>query len=130
MLLSMLAKEKLKNWTTMAFSRFTFVKLVKGALVYFIVTIVLSAIQLSDSQFQDAFVDNVTNDSALHSVCMENRSCSDLPAVCVTCDFFQDGLPQCNYNANTTFSCWALDDVECNVSSAVYTVQWVIWDSG
>ena len=101
----------------MAFSRFTFVKLVKGALVYFIVSIVLSAIQLSYSQSQDALMDNTTNDSTLHPACMMNQSCSDLPAVCVMCDFFQDGLPQCDYNTNTTFSCWALDDVECDVGS-------------
>lgn len=95
------------------------VKLLKGALMYSIVTIVLSSIQLSGLQSQDASKENMTNESILDPACdfVENRSCSHLPAVCVTCEFFQDGLPQCNYNENTTFPCWPLEDVMCEVGS-------------
>ena len=99
-------------------TKFTFVKLLKGVLIYFTSSIVLSSIQLSGSQTEDTLKDNETNESTLDPACMdfiENPSCSRLPAVCVTCDFFQDGLPQCDYNMNTNFSCWPLDDVECEV---------------
>lgn len=107
----MLAKEILK--TTMEFSKFSLVKLLQGAVVYLIVTFVLSSIKLSDSQLD---CNNVTNESILHPVCFkENLICSQLEAVCVTCDFCQDGLPQCVYNKRTNFSCWPQDGVVCEV---------------
>lgn len=102
------------------FPKFSLVKLLQGAVIYFIVTFVLSSIDLSDSQFEDGLEDNETNGSTLHPACyMENLMCSQLEAACVTCDFFQDGVPQCVYNNSTTFSCWPQNGVVCEVG-----LQW------
>ena len=98
------------------FSKFSLVQLLQGAVIYFIVTFVLSSIKLSDSQVEDMLEDNMTNESTLNQVCFtENLICSQLEAVCVTCDFFEDGLPQCVYNNSTTFSCWPQNGVVCEV---------------
>ena len=120
--LSVIAKVILKK--AMAFyivlSRFlselSFVKLLKATLIYCTVTIVLSAIQLTDSQF-DTSNSNSSNESTLDPACVDTDAsqCSSLPAVCVTCDLFEDGLPVCDYDVNTTFSCRPLDDVMCEV---------------
>lgn len=97
------------------FSKFSLVKLLQGAVVYLIVTFVLSSIKLSDSQLEGMLEDNVTNESTLHPVCFkENLVCSQLEAVCVTCHFFH-GLPQCVYNKRTNFSCWPKKGVVCEV---------------
>lgn len=102
----------------MFFSKFSLEKLLKGALVYFIITFILSSINLSDSQFEDTLEDNMTNESTLNPACSaENLSCSQLEAVCLTCDFFKDGVPDCIYNENGTFSCWPLQGVVCEVGS-------------
>lgn len=100
----------------MAFlQQFTFVKLVKGTLLYCTMTIVLSAIQMTGSQFDMLDID-FSNDSTRDLACMDfDSSCSSLPPVCIMCDLFQDDLPTCDYNVNTTFSCWALDNVTCEV---------------
>lgn len=103
-------------------------KLLKGVLIYYTVTIVLSSIQLTDSQFEDSLTDNMTNESTLDPACInsvQSLNCCELPAVCVECDFFQDGLPQCNYTESTNFNCWALPDVECKVCSCL-RFPWII----
>lgn len=92
------------------------VKLLKATLVYCIVTIVLSAIQLTDSQL-DTSNDNSSNESTLDPACIDTEgNCSSLPPVCIMCNLSQDGLPYCNYTFNTTFSCTPLDNVTCKVS--------------
>ena len=101
------------------FSGFMVFKLLNAALTYFLVTLVLSSIQLSGSQVQDIWSDNTTCSF------VENETlCDKLPATCLTCDFFgDDGLPDCVYGVNTTFSCWPLDGVECQVDAYTIVLQ-------
>ena len=94
--------------------------------MYYIGTILLSSIQLTGSQFQqDVSSENDTNET--DPACtnsLETRSCSELPAVCVDCDFFQDGLPQCSYNVNYNFSCWPMPGVVCEVCIQLLFPLW------
>ena len=122
----MLTKEILKYTSMMALlSKQWFMKLLKGVLVYYSAAIVLSSIQLSGSLSQEELTTNATNDTIVDPSCIspENPNCSELPAVCVDCDFFdEDGLPECNYNENTTFSCRPLAEAVCKVCFCIHHI--------
>lgn len=93
----------------------------KGALAYLMVSVVLSAIQLSGSQNEEVGLsNNETNSTTINPACETVEcvgKCQDLPAACVNCNFFgKNDIPNCKYGVNTNFSCWPLDFVECEVS--------------
>ncbi|CAI8027742.1 TM2 domain-containing protein almondex [Geodia barretti] len=92
------------------------VALLRGTLAFYSVAVVLLAIGLSHSQSQEKPASNTTNDTVIDPSCTssKNPDCSELPAVCVVCDFFRgDGIPNCTYNENTTFFCQALAEAVC-----------------
>ena len=92
-----------------------FVVVSRGVLAYYSVALALLSIHSSHSQSQE---DNTTNETVIDPLCtsFENRPCHELPAVCISCDFFDtDGLPKCTYNENTIFICQPLLDVMCEV---------------
>lgn len=92
-----------------------FVAVSRGVLAYYSVALALLSIHSSHSQSQE---DNTTNETVIDPSCtsFENRPCHELPAVCISCDFFDtDGLPKCTYNENTIFICQPLLDVVCEV---------------
>lgn len=96
---------------------FAFVAVLRGVLAYYSVALALLSIQSSHSQSQE---DNTTNETVIDPSCTssENRPCHELPAVCISCDFFDtDGLPKCTYNENTIFNCQPLPEVMCEVCS-------------
>ena len=104
----------------MAFlSNTSLVRLLRGVLVYYAAAIVLTSIQLSGSQSPETLTTNASNETEIDPSCISvsgPKECVELPAVCITCDFFdQDGLPRCNYNQNATFSCWPLHEAQCEV---------------
>ena len=99
-----------------------FVALLRGTLAFYSVAVVLLAIGLSHSQSQEKPASNTTNDTVIDPSCTssKNPDCSELPAVCVVCDFFRgDGIPNCTYNENTTFFCQALAEAVCKVRRRV-----------
>ena len=96
------------------------VRVLKGALAYLLLSVILATVGLSGSQDQALdLANNETNNTILACQNVDNRTqCEDLPASCVDCDFFdQDDLPDCVYGVDTNFSCWPLDYVACAVSA-------------
>jgi hypothetical protein len=99
-----------------------FVALLRGTLAFYSVAVVLLSIGLSHSHSQEEPASNTTNDTVIDPSCTssKNPGCSELPAVCVDCDFFgPDGIPNCTYNENTTFFCRALPEAVCKVRRRV-----------
>ena len=104
----------------------------KGSLTYFLVSVVLSSIQLSGSQNEEVGLsDNETNLTNINPACEAVTcvgKCQDLPAACINCDFFgKNDIPDCKYGVSTNFSCWPLDFVECEVSYSVATCLCVVF---